>query len=94
MPRLTFTTRVSRLVHLHPKSCLLRASPAVPGRWRDSGAGARLGKRIAGAENVDDLFLAGGGDPMDVHGAALNYVKAVRGIAFVKQVTALALEWF
>ena len=43
MPRLTFTTRVSRLVYLHPKSC-----PSGPvQRGRDAGAipiGGRLGK--------------------------------------------------
>ena len=54
-----FPTRVSRFINSHPKSCPYRASPAVPGRWRDSnrrtvgqGCQGRHGLGLPGSKGI------------------------------------------
>jgi hypothetical protein len=47
---------------------------------------SHFGKRIAGSENVYDLFLPRGVDSVNVDCSSLDYVKAVSGVACVKQI--------
>ena len=75
----------SRLLHQQYLRRFQRARVRrIAGRRRQG----RLGKRLAGAKDVDDLFLARGVDAMNVDRALLRDVKALRGSAFAKEVIA------
>ena len=64
----------------------------IPARARLPGSRTRcqgrFGQGFSGAEDVDDLLLAGGVDSMDVDRAFLRDVEALRGSAFAKEVVA------
>src|SRR5215472_16166355 len=56
------------------------------GRVTGFGRQRHFGEGLADTEHMNDLLLAGGGDAMNVHRAALDDVKAAGRVPFVKQV--------
>src|ERR1017187_8373841 len=74
-----------RLLH---QQYLRRFEGARVRRVAGRGRQGRLGKRLAGAKDMDDLFLSGGVDAMNVDRALLRNVEALRRSAFSEEIVA------